>query len=128
MQPSFTVVSSPVTLNTVVTETITEEFKITFRYNELSQKIRFQSQIAALCLYNIQRENLGFKKSLSTYSLLHFSLPLLFVHLQKTARKYKTTVWFLLVICKCKWSNRLTKGKYPNISYKNAYRHPNTIF
>jgi len=31
LQPSFTVVSSPVTLNTVVTETITEEFKITFR-------------------------------------------------------------------------------------------------
>ena len=36
-----------------------------FLYNELSQKNRFQSvPIAALCLYNIQRENLGYKKSL----------------------------------------------------------------
>ena len=35
-------------------------------YNELSQKNRFQSvPIAALCLYNIQPENLVFKKSLS---------------------------------------------------------------
>ena len=34
-------------------------------YNELSQKTRFQSvPIAALCLYNIQRENLVFKNSL----------------------------------------------------------------
>ena len=33
--------------------------------NELSQKTRFQSvQIAALWLYNIQRESLVFKKSL----------------------------------------------------------------
>ena len=38
-----------------------------FRYNELSQKTRFQSaRIAALCLHNIQRENLVFIKSLST--------------------------------------------------------------
>ena len=37
------------------------------RYNELSQKIRFQSvPIAALCIYNIQRENLVFKISLCT--------------------------------------------------------------
>ena len=36
-----------------------------WRYNELSQKNRFQSvRITALCLYNIQRENLVFKKSL----------------------------------------------------------------
>ena len=35
-------------------------------YNELSQKTRFQSvRIAALCLNNIQRENLVLKKSLS---------------------------------------------------------------
>ena len=34
-------------------------------YNELSQKTRFQSvPIAALCLYNIQCENLVFKNSL----------------------------------------------------------------
>ena len=34
------------------------------RYNELSQKTRFQFvPIAALCLYNIQSENLVFKKS-----------------------------------------------------------------
>ena len=33
-------------------------------YNELSQKTRFQSvPTTALCLYNIQRENLDFKKS-----------------------------------------------------------------
>ena len=38
---------------------------ILFTYNELSQKIRFQSEpIATLCLYNIQRENLVFKDSL----------------------------------------------------------------
>ena len=37
------------------------------RYNELSQKTRFQSApIAALCLYNKQRENLVFKDSLCT--------------------------------------------------------------
>ena len=35
-------------------------------YNELSQKTMFQSvPIAALCLYNIQRENLVFKNSLN---------------------------------------------------------------
>ena len=47
-------------------------------YNELSQKTRSQSvRMAALCLYNIQRENLVFKKSLGickfkrgTYSLV----------------------------------------------------------
>ena len=34
-------------------------------YNELSQNTRFQYvPIAALCLYDIQRENLVFKKSL----------------------------------------------------------------
>ena len=39
-------------------------------YNELSQKTRFQSvPIAALCLYNIQRKNLVFKKSLGTCAL-----------------------------------------------------------
>ena len=39
-------------------------------YNELSQKTRFQSvPIAALCLYNIQRENLAFKNYICT---LHF--------------------------------------------------------
>ena len=37
------------------------------RYNELSQKNRFQPvRVAALCLYNIQRENLVVKKSLSS--------------------------------------------------------------
>ena len=37
-------------------------------YNELSKKNRFQSvPIAALCLYNIQRENLVLKKSLCMF-------------------------------------------------------------
>ena len=58
---------------------------VTVWYNELSQKNRFQSvPIAALCLYNIQRENLVFKNSLSmrkqrtfslTYSRFHNILP-----------------------------------------------------
>ena len=48
-----------------------------FIYNELSQKTRFQSvQIAALCLYNIQRENQFFKKislynTYNIYSMLY---------------------------------------------------------
>ena len=38
-------------------------------YNKLSQKTRFQSvPIAALRLYDIQRENLVFKKSLCLFS------------------------------------------------------------
>ena len=45
-----------------------------FHNTELSQKTRFQSvRIAALCLYNIQLENLVFKKSLSTSSNLLLS-------------------------------------------------------
>ena len=37
------------------------ELSYNFIHNELSQKTRFQSvPIAALCLYNIQRENLFF--------------------------------------------------------------------
>ena len=33
--PSYTVVSSPVTRDTVVTETLTEEFKLNFRNQEI---------------------------------------------------------------------------------------------
>ena len=41
------------------------------------KKPRFQSvRIAALCLYNIQRENLVFKKSLSTYFVAGISLSM----------------------------------------------------
>ena len=49
-----------------------------FKYNELSQKTRFQFvPIAALYLYNIQRENLVFKiLSVSQQSLQHImSIP-----------------------------------------------------
>ena len=43
-------------------------------YKELPQKTRLQSiPIAALCLYNIQHENLVFKKSLST-SIVYVSI------------------------------------------------------
>ena len=50
-------------------------------FNELSQKNRFKSvRIAALCLFNIQRENLDFKKSLSTIQIVKFS----FCFLSKT--------------------------------------------
>ena len=45
--------------------TIPRKIATSIIYNELSQKTRFQSApIAALCLYNIQGENLVFKKSL----------------------------------------------------------------
>ena len=54
-----------------ITNTLTLWFFLCFnddymyKYNELSQKNRFQSvPIAAFCLYNIQRENLVFKNSL----------------------------------------------------------------
>ena len=43
------------------------KLKVYVTYNELSQKTRFQPvQIAALCVYNITRENPGFKNSLCT--------------------------------------------------------------
>ena len=45
--------------------------KLNMFFYELSQKTRFQSVlIAALRLYNIQRENLVFKKSLCMWSYL----------------------------------------------------------
>ena len=52
-------------LSACSTITVRDDWFFTLLYNELSQKNRFQSvPIVALCLYNIQRENLVFKNSL----------------------------------------------------------------
>ena len=49
-----------------------QSYALVENYNELSQKTGFQSvPIAALCLYNIQRENLVLKNSLCTLAHKH---------------------------------------------------------
>ena len=59
----YFLVVEPLSLDTPPPLYLSNDNSVTFSDTELSQKTRFQSiPIAVLCLYDIQRENLVFKK------------------------------------------------------------------